>query len=402
MITTILTLEEFTQMFFETLFNKTSKVTKVSDGSVLNGVGFGIGKVAQKITKDVALVEAHMFPNSAYGIYLDRIAVLKGVARRLGASQSSTYIRLFGDPGTVYSPGIHTFVGKAGIVFDLEEVTTIPSFGFTYAKIRSQVSGLKANVDALSINKVNPIPSGHTFCINEYSAGGGRDVESDETFRQRLLEEINFLAKNSIAYLENIFRKINPNVLRVFHQGCSSNNEVILAISTVNGISLSGGELDDIKLRGQKFFSFLEHKPNNDTPGSYGIQLVNIGYQPIDISFRVDIDESYNVDLVRRDIQIGLNKELDYRFWNWQRKVEWDNLLQIVKSTTGVRYVPDNYFYPRVDISVNNNLLPRVRGFVMSDLDGNIITNLSGTLNPIFYSYYDNDFSLQSSVLASI
>jgi hypothetical protein len=400
MITEITNTESLKEIFVETLLNKTDKVTKVTDGSVLNGVAFGVAKLAQKTLKDIAVIEAHLFSDSAYGQYLDDYAALNGISVRAGAAQSSLYIFLSGTPGTFYQSGIQTFGGNNGIVFDLENDTTIPAIGWTYTKIRSQQLGSNANVDALTINKVTPVPVGHSYCINEYSGGGGRDVEDDDTYRQRIREEINSLARQTLSYLEQVFMKINPNVLRIFNLGYNQLNEVILGIATVNGIDLSPTEMNDFIVKGEKYFSISDMRPNNGL-NFIGVELRNIDWQPIDISFRCDIDGSYNIDTVRKAIQVNLNKTLDYRFWDWTKKIEWDDLLQIVKATTGVVGVLDTYFYPNQDIVIDKYRLPRIRGFRMLDYNGSIITDIQGILNPIYFPS-NPDFAFQSTVLATI
>ena len=83
------------------------------------------------------------------------------------------------------------------------------------------------------------------------------------------------------------------------------------------------------------------------------------------------------------------------------QKVEWENLLYAAKNVDGVRYVPDTHFSPRSDINVPEYRLPRIRGFVMRDLDGNIIEDNEGVLSDFFYPN-DIDYSFQSSVLTTI
>lgn len=400
MITQITPTEELKEIFVETLLNKTSKVTKVTDGSVLNGVAFGVAKLGQKTLKDIAVIEARLFPDSAYGAYLDDYAQLNGISPRAGSAQSSTYIFLAGAPGTFYQSGVQTFSGNNGIVFDLENDTTIPAIGWTYTKIRSQQLGSNSNVDPLTLNKVTPVPVGHSYCINEYAAGGGRDVEDDDTYRQRIREEINSLARHTISYLEQVFMKINPNVLRIFNLGYNQTNQVILGVATVNGIDLSPVEMNDFIVKGEQYFAISDMRPNNGL-NFIGIELRNINWQPIDISFRCQIDGSYNIDTVRKAIQVNLNKSLDYRFWDWTKKIEWVDLLQVIKATTGVVDVLDTYFYPNQDIVVDKYRLPRIRGFRMMDYDGNIITDIQGILNPIYFPN-NPDFAFQSTVLASI
>ncbi len=398
MITKITTVEELKRVFTETLLNKTNKVTKISDGSVLNGTGYGIGKLAQKALKEIAIVESHLFVDTAYGQYLDEVAKLRGVATRLGETQSSTYIRVVGAPGTTYNPANHVFRGK-GVDFIPEEVTEIPAEGFTYVKVKSLKAGEDSNVPALTIDKLSPIPTGHDYCINEFAATGGRNVEDDDTFRKRIKDEINVLARGTLSYLEQVFRKINPKVLRVYNLGLDSVGDLRVGISAVNGVLFSSGELDEIYNRGQSYFSMNELKPDGEN--SYGIKIVNIPYFPIDVSARVDLDSSANPDKIRKHIQIALNKVVDYRYWNNGGIIDWIDLINAIKGVKGVNRVLDNYFYPNNDIIIPKGMLPRFRGFLLMNMRGEIISNQEETLNPVFYPN-ESDFGYQASVLKSI
>ena len=115
----------------------------------------------------------------------------------------------------------------------------------------------------------------------------------------------------------------------------------------------------------------------------------------------MDIDPAYDQDKVRREIQIQMGKMFDYRFWKYGDKVEWENLLYAAKNVDGVRYVPDTHFSPHADINVPEYRLPRIRGFVMRDLDGNIIEDNGGVLSEFFYPN-EIDYSFQASVLTTI
>jgi len=118
---------------------------------------------------------------------------------------------------------------------------------------------------------------------------------------------------------------------------------------------------------------------------SIGIQLVNITWEYIDIDFRVQISSSYDVESVRKNIQTNLTKYVDFRFWDINKKVEWDDLLGIVKGTEGVKYVSDKTFLPQVDKTVPISKLPRIRGFIMRNLEGSVISDNNNNLLPIFY-----------------
>jgi len=398
MITKITSVDELKQIFLEIFLNKTDKVSDVSDESVLNGIAYGCGKLAQRTLANQAVIEGHIFPDTAYGEYLDQLAVIRGVAPRFGAAVSSTYIRVVADEGTSYITGTHQFTSTSGIVFTPEESLTVGINGYAYLKVRSLQSGLSANVDALSINKVSPIPQGHINCTNEYAATGGRDQEDDDLFRQRIKENINQLSRTTLSYLEQVFMKINNNVLRLFKGGIDSDGRLNLIVVSVNGQNFSENEFNEILSRSEEFLSLSELLR---TSTNYALKLNNVDWLTVDVEFRVDIDPAYDQDEVRKNIQIQMSKLFDYRFWKYGDKVEWENMLFAAKNVEGVRYVPDTHFFPHSDINVPKYQLPRIRGFVLRDLDGNIIEDNGGVLSEFYYPN-EIDESYSSSVLMSI
>lgn len=398
MITKITSVDELKQIFLEIFLNKTDKVSDVSDESVLNGIAYGCGKLAQRTLANQAVIEGHIFPDTAYGEYLDQLAVIRGVAPRFGAAVSSTYIRVVADEGTSYISGTHQFTSTSGIVFIPEDSLTVGVNGYAYLKVRSLQSGLSANVDALSINKVSPIPQGHINCTNEYAATGGRDQEDDDLFRQRIKENINQLSRTTLSYLEQVFMKINNNVLRLFKGGIDSDGRLNLIVVSVNGQNFSENEFNEILSRSEEFLSLSELLR---TSTNYALKLNNVDWLTVDVEFRVDIDPAYDQDEVRKNIQIQMSKLFDYRFWKYGDKVEWENMLFAAKNVEGVRYVPDTHFFPHSDINVPKYQLPRIRGFVLRDLDGNIIEDNGGVLSEFYYPN-EIDESYSSSVLMSI
>lgn len=398
MITKITPVNELKLMFLEILLNKTDKINDIGAESVLNGIAFGCAKVGQKCLVNQAIVEGHIFPDTAYGVYLDELAAIRGVSPRFGAAASSTYVRLIGDEGTTYLKDVQTFTSTSGITFSLEEDVVIGINGYAYAKVRCDQEGLDTNVDPLSINKVSPIPTGHLTCTNEYRATGGRDEEDDDLFRQRIKDSINQLARTTLSYLEQVFMKINPNVLRLHKGGIDADGRLNLIVVSVNGQDFTDDEFNEILSRSEEYLSLSELLRSST---DYALKLNNVDWLPVDVEFRVDIDPAYDQDRVRREIQIQMSKLFDYRFWEYGDKVEWENLLFAAKNVDGVRYVPDTHFYPHADINVPKFRLPRVRGFVMRDLDGNIVEDNGGVLAEVYYPN-DIDVSFQSSVLTAV
>lgn len=398
MITKITSVEELKQIFLEIFLNKTDKVSDVSDESVLGGLAYGCAKLGQRTLTNQAIIEGHIFPDAAYGVYLDQLAEIRGISPRFGATPSSTYIRVVADEGTSYVAGTHRFTSTSGIVFDIEQSVTVDVNGYAYIKVRSQQSGLSSNVDALSINQIAPVPQGHIACTNEYAATGGRDEEDDELFRQRIKNSINQIARGTLSYLEQVFMKINNNVLRIFKGGIDADGKLNLIVVSVNGQNFTEDEFNVILSRSEEYLSLSELLR---TSTDYALKLNNVDWLTIDVDFRVDFDPAYDPDEIRKNIQIQMSKLFDYRFWQYGDKVEWENLLFAAKHVEGVRYVPDTHFYPRVDINVPKYQLPRIRGFVLRDLYGNIIEDNGGVLSEFYYPNEPDD-SFSSSVLMTI
>lgn len=398
MITKLIPIQELKQMFLEIFLNKTDKVNDVSEESVLNGIAYGVGKVGQKCLVNQAIVEGHIFPETAYGTYLDELAKIWGVSPRFGAAGSSTYLRLVGDEGTTYMAATQTFTSASGVTFSLESDVVIGVNGYEYAKVSCDQVGLATNVDPLSINRVNPIPTGHIACTNEYRATGGRDEEDDDLFRIRIKESVNQLARTTLSYLEQVFMKINNNVLRLHKGGVDGDGKFNLIVVSVNGQDFTETEFNEILMKSEEYLSLSELM---NTISGYALKLNNVNWLPVDIEFRAEIDPAYDQEQVRRDIQIQMGKLFDYRFWNYGNKVEWDDLLFVAKNVDGVRYVSDTHFFPHADINVPEYRLPRIRGFVMRDLDGNIIEDNGGVLSSFYYPN-EPDYSFQSSVLSTI
>lgn len=398
MITKITPVEELKQIFLEILLNKTDKVSDVSDDSVLNALAYGCAKLTQRTLTNQAIIEGHIFPDSAYGAYLDALAAVRGVSGRFGATGSTTYVRVTADEGTSYIAGTHTFTSTSGIVFDLEESGVVGVNGYAYLKVRSQQSGLNTNVEPLSINNVSPIPQGHISVINEYAATGGSDAESDDLYRERIKTSINQFSRTTLSYLEQVFMKINPRVLRLHKGGIGSDGRFNLIVVSVNGQNFTDDEFNEILSKSEEYLSLSELLRED---GTFALKLNNVDWLPVDIEFRADIDPSYDIDAVRKNIQIQVNKLFDYRFWKYGDKVEWENILYAAKNVEGVRYIPDTHFYPQTDVNVPKYRLPRVRGFIIHDLDGNIIEDNNGVLSDVFYPN-EEERAYQSSVLATI
>lgn len=380
------TISYLKNLYIETFLNKTDKVTDITDNSVLNATAYATAKVAQKAIKDVAIVEAQIFPENASGEYLDRAASLFGVTPRYGALGSSTYVRVYAEPGTSYNPGDHLFVNTNGVRFSVEEVTTVGLTGYGYVKVRSEAVGGFTNVDANSILTVNPTPFGHIECTNEYYAVGGRDTEGDEMFRRRILNHQNVYAEGTLEKLTQTFQRFDNRVLRVIYVGVMEDSFLHIQIATQNGMDLTFSELRTLLDKSMPYFGIGDMTLSGKM---IGIKLENATWYEVGgeqgVDFRCEVEAGYEIADVRRNIQIGMTKYLDFRYWSPGRKIEWDDLLEIVKSSEGVRYVASEWFHPNYDDIADEFMLPRIKKFVMRDLEGGVMFDSEDQFSPVFY-----------------
>jgi hypothetical protein len=179
---------------------------------------------------------------------------------------------------------------------------------------------------------------------------------------------------------------LDNDIIDIRRSGYTEDGKILISLITVNGKSYSDNELLSFQ---DQLKSFLALSDVDDIAGEIGITLQNIEWHGVGgatgVDFRIDIASGYSEATVRKNIQIQLTKYFDFRFWK-NTKIEWDDMLQIVKNVRGVKYVPDEYFVPNADATVATYKLPRIIKFIMRDLNGNVLYNNSSNILPIYYS----------------
>lgn len=405
METKIFTIEEIKDLFLQELLNKVDgKVSKISDHSVLNGMAFGFAKVFQKSMKDVALLESELFPEYAYGEYLDRIAQRYGIASRRKSLGSSVYVKIVANPGSLYLASNCSFISTDGTTFHLTENYTVNANGWGYALLRSDETGENTNVGAGTIIRVTGQPSGHIYVTNELPATGGVDIESDESLLQRILQNFNNFSFETLDKITSVFQVIEPSVLQVRKEGVNSQGQIVLVVITSTGANLSSTQLETLAERAQPYVSLMDVQQTNGLVGNQlSLEVKNVTPLTVDMDFRVQLDSDINVT----DFKIACQEAILSYFDFTQKvitKIEWEDLFAIVRTQTGVKQVPEQFFFagdstswssqsPHFDLSVPSTRVPRLRMFVVRDLNGTVLFNNSSNLVSYFYGAdYTNVF----------
>jgi len=400
MLTKLTSEPTLAQLWLEIFFNSQTKVTKGTEGSVVMAMARGTAKLAQKSLVEAARQEAYLFIDEATGPALDQAAPLYSLpGGRLGSLPATTAVRLVAEVGTTYLAGL-TFTGPHGKVFELQDTVRIGAYGFNYGRVRALEAGSQTNVGGLTLTRISQAPAGHQFCINELPAAGGRDAEEDDSFRARIKGALGLYARGTLQKLEQVMMLQNPNVLRLVHLGSDRTGQTTMAVLSQNGASFTALELGRLLQAVTPFLTYTELRP--DGLGGVGLRLRNIDFWPVDVSLRAELHPGADPDRVRAELAARLQALLDYRYWQQGQRVEWDDLLQAAKSTPGMRYIPDQHFYPRRDAPVPRNRLPILRGFALLDLNGQLLVDAAEQLVPYFYPGPTADFSELQSVLPTL
>jgi len=375
-------LQDIEEMFFALTKNA---ATKVGVNSTLEGIMYAIAKTGQMVNKDVLNLIADNNIDLAFGSQLDDIALKNGYGVRYGATGSSTYIFLYATSGTTYLANTHQFISLSGEIFALSEDVTIPSnIEFVYAKINSLNQSANTNVPANSITRMNVSLSGHKSCWNDFIATGGRDIENDTDFRNRIKQILNIFAIGTLAQLEQTFNKINNRVLRVYKGGYDNiTGRLMLYVSTVNGVDLNNIEIDNILIQSEIFLSMTEQKT--------GITILPINYIPLNIEIWLDLVSGADISQFRTNLQKAFQRKYDYRYLNYGDVISRLELMLITQRMNGVKRVLDTKFTINgitQDIIISELQLPRFKSFVLRDLSGTIISD--NTINTDYQMFFQS------------
>ena len=391
MKTRVSSVTELKNIATEIILNQTNKLSKLSAGSIFNAVAYTIAKIGQKALREIALIESQLFPEYAVGSTLDDVAKRYGIFSRLGANQSSVYIYLYADPGTVYNKNTVSFISNDGITFTLNNNITIDSNRYAYALATSTESGEKANVSPLSITSCINAPTGHKFCTNTFAAYGGRNIASDDEFRARIENVNNSISTKTLEYLSQIALNFNPNILKFVHLG-THQGKTKLGVYTQSGSALSDAELTNLAIQMRDFLALSDISENLEQR----VYFANVDYAPIDLSIKLSyMSDLYSINDIYSAIQKKLISYVDYRYLNTESNLSWINLYELIKNTEGVINVNYGDFLingGQNDVIINKSLLPRFRQMLIYDLNGNSLldTGITSITNymPFIYPVY--------------
>lgn len=224
-----------------------SKLTDANVGSELRNILESMDIGFYQMLFEINEYGEQSFLRYARGNWLDELAYNYGYTRNMGERASGNVTFTLSSPSpsgyTLFS-GTQLLNSATGLVYILvDDVTFSPSDTTATGFVIAQAVGTEYNCEANSITvfDTEQILRSDVKCTNMSSFTNGEDIESDEAFRQRLLEGVRGGNFSSIPYYQALCGEIE-NVHDVkFIDPVYLNNKYGVGrhTHTVNGVSTS-------------------------------------------------------------------------------------------------------------------------------------------------------------------
>ncbi|MCD8011658.1 MAG: baseplate J/gp47 family protein [Lachnospiraceae bacterium] len=144
-----------------------------------------------------------MFPQWSSGEYLDYLGEMAQLTRKSSTYATAT-LTIAGTAGTIIKAGAvfctEATSDAASIEYEALETYVIDDSGVVEVKVQAVEAGTGSNVNAGTIVLMSSPISGITSVTNEEAATGGVEEESDDDFRERIMEAN---ASRNASYIGN-------------------------------------------------------------------------------------------------------------------------------------------------------------------------------------------------------
>jgi uncharacterized phage protein gp47/JayE len=138
-------------------------------------------------------IPAAMFPAFAWGTYLDEHGITVNLVRK-DQVKATGIVTFTGTVGTLIATGTQVATAQTDpdadpITFVTTASATIPAGGFVDVPVEAVLAGTISNVASGAVSVLLSPVAGIASLANAAATAGGADVESDASFRERILLE---------------------------------------------------------------------------------------------------------------------------------------------------------------------------------------------------------------------
>ncbi len=351
----------------QTIISYTDKITFFGLGGVVRAILSAVAAVIDELFYDLNQTKKSLFLATAEGEDLDSLARDYNMSR-LTTSKAGVVLSFKGTASTLVPAGTQV-KSISGIIFETLAALTIGTTNSSYdlypcepltdkVEARATTTGSSGNVSAHTITTlVNPI-SGVTSVTNPSHAIGGKDSESDNEFRTRIVERIQLLNQGTLAFYEAVARDINNDILRVHAAKGESTREVSIFVASRSGTGLTTTELSELEA------SIKNYAPICAVPKCY-----NVTFKDVDVYARISLKQGFVLKDVFENISKNLAEYLDWSKLKFGIEIDDADVLSIIKNTTGLKDIDLSTFRPNTNIKCAQNSIPRLGTIYLENLN---------------------------------
>lgn len=238
------------------------------------------------------------------------------------------------------------------------------------------VAGERGNIDALTVSDFTTPISEVKSVLNPERGQGGNPEETDLAGKRRAISHPSTQAQATGAFYEAMCRLGSNKVLRVFVETTTSINTVSLSVLARNGGGLNADERAALG-------RYVQERIRSQTT----VLISNVVLTSIEVEASVSLDpgpDSARVRLIAawRNAADNLATFLDYRKWKQGQAVDEADLLNGVKTATGVATLVTSTFSPTADTTVAATSIPVLVRLTLTDTGSG--ETYGATLTPEF------------------
>lgn len=205
--------------------SQTEKVTSFGKDGIVRGIFHSVSNVVSEMWNDLYQTKRQMQLTTAEGNDLIEFGERRGVPKN-AAAKSSVVLIFNGPDNTVISAGTNIkSIIDSSIVYTTKVEITLGSANPNIVRpikansigdiviAESVATGSQTSVDVNELTVIDPEIAGVTV-TNLVPSSGGKDIESDDEYRERIKNIIDSLAQGTQAFYEALAMKADSTVMK--------------------------------------------------------------------------------------------------------------------------------------------------------------------------------------------
>lgn len=371
----------------QTILSYTNKLTFFGLGGVLRAIITAVSAALDELFYDINQTKRKMFIATAEGDDLDALARDFNI-ERLEAAAAGVVLAFKGTATHVVTAGTQV-KSTSGIIFETVKNLTLGAANSPYdtypceplcdkVEAIATTTGESGNVEANTVTTLVVADGDVTAVTNPSPAQGGCDAESDNQFRNRIVERILLKNQGTLKFYEALAKEIDEEVFRVYACKGSSVREVAIYVMNRSGTGMTAADRD-----------YLEESIKNYAPICANPKVYNITFTDVDIYAKVSLESGYTLQDVFENMVKNLAEFIDWSRLDFGVELDDADILDVCNETQGVKDIDLPTFQPNANIECDDNSIPRLGTVVLVNMNDSSDTINYTVTSSYIYSYLE-------------